>query len=847
MSLRLLARCLLSSLASLAFQVVPTYRLETLIGAGPPASTPALEWNFSQIIYVMTLDREGSLWFIEGNQLRKWTRDGRLHDVPLQSSLSPNCDMSIRTNAVYSIAIGPDALPYVFDPWCRVIRRIHADGRNEVWAGRLDRGASGDGGQAKDATLQQVTAITFDSAGNLWMVENDARTLRRIDTRGVISRIAPLLRLDNPWGVTVDRQGNVYISDNWAPYRIVKVAADGSASTFKAALDTHLFDLGTDGAGNLYVNGGYGRPILKFAPDGTTSALATDYSNGLAVDAAGNIYYCDSKASLSVADSQGNTRRIAGTGKTAAEAGTGSYAQVAGQVNGVLPSSQGTWIFSDAGVYLLDPAGKLQHFLSQGGSSPVFDSRGSLYYLGNSEVWKLDAAQNGARVRVLPQGVGFLAGLAVDQRDEIYVTNFSSHQIYKLDGRTGVLIPFAGNGGFGDIGDGGPAVDAQFRQPWGIAHDRKGTLYVADIQSARVRKVDSAGVITTVAGTGVTGESGDGGPAAAAQLAGPTNIAVDVLGNLYLLETGGLSPRIRIVDRKGILRTIAGGPNNTETSDGTLAIEAKLYRPRGLAVANDGTVYFGDGGSSVRRLVPEVTEFPRTAAAWALHGATNQPGAIAPGMILTVYGSNFRDGDLVTAKVSGGRLATEAGSTSVLFDGVPARMLYAARGQVGVFVPYSLTPGKKTVMIVAVNGAQSTPVELDVVAARPGLFTVNSSGKGQGAILNQDASANSASNPALPGSIVVLYGTGEGQTTPAGVDGRLALGATLPRPQLPVTVSICGVPAEVLYAGAASGAAAGLLQVNARVPAGCAGKVDASVELRVGAFSNPAGVTIAVQ
>ena len=143
------------------------------------------------------------------------------------------------------------------------------------------------------------------------------------------------------------------------------------------------------------------------------------------------------------------------------------------------------------------------------------------------------------------------------------------------------------------------------------------------------------------------------------------------------------------------------------------------------------------------------------------------------------------------------------------------------------------------------QGRRSTGVSLPVAAAAPALFSSNASGKGGGAILNQDSSVNSASNPAEKGSVVVLFGTGEGQTRPGGTDGKLAAGI-FPQPLLPMTVKIGGLDADVLYAGAAPGLVAGVLQVNAKVPAGVASG-DVPVVVTVGSASSQPELTVAVR
>ena len=150
-----------------------------------------------------------------------------------------------------------------------------------------------------------------------------------------------------------------------------------------------------------------------------------------------------------------------------------------------------------------------------------------------------------------------------------------------------------------------------------------------------------------------------------------------------------------------------------------------------------------------------------------------------------------------------------------------------------------------TELAVEFRGVRSNPVTIPVLAAKPGLFTANSSGIGPGAIQNQNLSVNTASNPAQRGSIVVLYATGEGATNPAGVDGQVAA-SVFPKPIQPVAVRIAGVNAEVLYAGAAPSLVAGVLQINARIPDSVPDGA-LPIQILVGNTESPAGVTVAVQ
>lgn len=222
-------------------------------------------------------------------------------------------------------------------------------------------------------------------------------------------------------------------------------------------------------------------------------------------------------------------------------------------------------------------------------------------------------------------------------------------------------------------------------------------------------------------------------------------------------------------------------------------------------------------------------------------------GGISPGLIVTVFG-----GEIGPTAGSGvqltpaGLVDTITGGVRVFFDGVASPMIYASAGQVSCVAPYSLAGKTTTQVQVEYNGQRSNVVTVPVQASSPAIFTADASGKGQGAILNEDNSVNSPSNPALPGSIVAIYATGAGQTNPDGVDGRVT-GATPPVPRLPVQVTIGGTNAGILYAGAAPGLVAGVLQINVRVPVGLVPGTPANVKITVGAASTLNTVTLSIK
>jgi uncharacterized protein (TIGR03437 family) len=222
-------------------------------------------------------------------------------------------------------------------------------------------------------------------------------------------------------------------------------------------------------------------------------------------------------------------------------------------------------------------------------------------------------------------------------------------------------------------------------------------------------------------------------------------------------------------------------------------------------------------------------------------------GGVAPGEIITIFGLNFGPDSLVTSRINPGtqRLDTVLSDTRVLFDGIPAPLVYVSPNQISAIVPYSVAGNIATRVAVTYNNQSTNSLTVPVVDAVPALFTFDSSGKGPAALLNQDGSANTQANPAQRGSTVVLYGTGEGQTVPGGTDGKPAV-VPLPKPALPVKVLLAGREAIVTYAGAAPGLTAGVIQVNVFIPLDSpTGAVP--VSLVVGTKASPANTTIWVQ
>jgi uncharacterized protein (TIGR03437 family) len=240
------------------------------------------------------------------------------------------------------------------------------------------------------------------------------------------------------------------------------------------------------------------------------------------------------------------------------------------------------------------------------------------------------------------------------------------------------------------------------------------------------------------------------------------------------------------------------------------------------------------------------------------NAASYAAGAVSPGENIVLFGTGLGPSTLTygTLTTGGGALSTSAGNTRVLFDGVPAPVVYASDKQTSVMVPYEVAGRPTTSVVVEYQGVQSTPLPYNVVAAVPGIYTQNFQGTGPGAILNQDGvTGNGPGTLAAKGSVVSVYMTGEGQTSPAGVTGEIApVNVPVPwkQPQLRATATIGGAPALVQYYGSAPGEISGVMQVNVQIPANApTGALPIVITLTDPAtgstYSTQAQVTVSVQ
>jgi uncharacterized protein (TIGR03437 family) len=851
---------------------------------------------------------------------------------------------SAQLNHPSGVAVDSAGSLYIADYANQCVRKV-SNGVITTVAGNGAPGYSGDGGPATSARLWFPKGVAVDSAGNLYIADYSNFRIRKV-SNGVITTVAgngggysgdngPAIGagLSSPQGIVVDSAGSLYITDSYSQ-RIRKVSngvittvagngTPGYSGDNGPAIGAGLnypADVAVSAAGILYIADSNNRRIRKvsngvistvagnedsgFGGDNGPATNAELSPSGVAVDSAGSLYIADAGSDRVRKVTNGVIITVAGTGWPgySGDSGPATSAQLNDPI-GIAPDSAGNLYIADqlnqrirevsngligtvAGNGVRDYGGDNGPALSVGldyVSAVALDAAGNLYIAeaGNgfirkvSNGWITTVAGIGATYGGAPGDNGpatsaqlnYPTDVAVDTAGNLYIADRDNQRIRKVS--NGVITTVAGTGTPGYSGDGGPATSAQLAWPWAVAVDASGNLYIADQFNNRIRKV-SNGVITTVAGTGTPGFSGDGGPAISAQLNDPAGVAVDAAGDLYIVDNG----RIRVLIPSGAACSASVTPTafSPAASGGNLTVTVQTTSSCAWAIQSlpDWITFSGSavatGPASVTLSVTANPGGPRTATvsiagfsvevdqqapfpsvAAVTNAASNLPGPISPGEIVALYGVGIGPTQLVTAAPgSNGSYGTQLANTSVSFNGIAASMIYTWATQVAAIVPYGIT-GTTGQVTVTYQGQTSAALSVPIASSAPAIFTLDSTGQGQAAAINQDGiTVNGAATPAKVGDYISLYATGEGQTTPAGVDGKPAT-VPYPYPNLPVTVTVGGQNAPVQYAGGAPGLVAGLMQVNVQIPAGIAVGNAVPVVLRVGAGFSQAGVTIAVR
>lgn len=285
----------------------------------------------------------------------------------------------------------------------------------------------------------------------------------------------------------------------------------------------------------------------------------------------------------------------------------------------------------------------------------------------------------------------------------------------------------------------------------------------------------------------------------------------------------------------------ADGEGNVVVSGETASLE---FPATPGTVKPDITLVRAEGGDAfIARFTFDL--LPRFSSSSVVNAASFEAGLVAPGEIVSVFARGLTGNEVGSLTIGPeGRVTSELVGVRLLINGTPSALTFVGRDQVNAVVSYSADALPVARIQLERNGVATDPVTLRTAATSPALFAL---GGEQAAALNEDGTVNTPGNPAAAGSVVVLFGTGEGQTDPPGVDGAVTGVDILPRPVLPVTARVGDVGAQVLYAGGAPGLVAGVVQLNVVIPATVIGGPTVPVSFTAGQRRSPAGVTIAVR
>jgi streptogramin lyase len=678
-----LAALLLSALAPLAAlrgqsTYATPYAFTTFAGRAPIGSDDgtATAARFNNP-YGTAVDGSGNIYVADfvNNTIRKITPGGvvsTLAGSALSAGATDGTGSTARFNGPTGLAVDAFANVYVADFYNDTIRKITPGGVVTTLAGTaLSAGAVDGAGSA--ARFNGPSSVSLDTAGNVYVADLGNDTIRKITPVGTVTTFAgtalspgatdgtgSAARFNRPGGLVVDTAGNVYVADTYNS-TIRKITAGavvttlagsaGSAGSADGASGTARFNypngVAVDSSGNIYVADTYNSTIRKItsngavgtlagtagssgATDGTGSAARFNGPVGVALDALGNVYVADfyNDTIRKVASGQVVTTVAGATGTRGSTNATGGAARfnfpygvaVTGAGNIYVADSQNDTIRSitPGGAVATFAGGVLTPGATDGtGTGARFNTPDGVAVDGSGNVYVADTNNHTIR-KITPAGVAttfagsalnpgsangtgsaarfnYPSGVAVDSAGNVYVADTANHTIRKIT-PGGVVTTLAGLAGSFGPTDGTGSV-ARFYGPSGVAVDGSGNVYVADTDNDTIRKVTPAGVVTTLAGTGGIAGSADG-TGAAARFYYPEGVAVDGSGNIFVADT--YNQTIRKVTSAGVVTTLAGVTLSVNSADGT-GSAARFNYPTSIAVDGSGTLYVADFDNSAIR------------------------------------------------------------------------------------------------------------------------------------------------------------------------------------------------------------------------------------------------------
>ena len=816
----------------------------------------------------VAVDGSGNVYIADSgdSRVRKVSTDGTITTVAGGGSPTTGVGdggpaVGAKLSQPYGIAVDRSGNIFIADAGAACIRKVGVDGviTTVAGGGKADRG---DGGLAVNATFSRPTGVAVDAAGNVYVADRLDYRIRRVNTAGIISTVAgggdsfrgdgdpaTSARLYGPVSVAVDSAGRLFLTDEDNSY-VFMVTPGGIILTVAGQVDGGGSSIGDGGpatsaslrspaglaagaSGVVYVCDPGNQRVRLLTPAGQTPTLysiqtvagTSNFGFGgdgglgvtaqlnsparVAVDGSGNLYIADTRNS--------RIRKLTAAGIISTVAGNGTYgfsgdgglatkAQISFPLGVAVDSAGNVYIadFNNCRVRKVTPQGTISTVAGHYCSGPDPGDG------GQATEAKIDAPND----------------VAVDAAGNLYVAESGHARIRKVT-PAGIISTVAGNGTEGSTGDGGPAVKAQIESPRTVTVDSAGNIYTCRQRRGGIRRIAPDGTISTVAGSGYEGYYGDGGPAINASFNWPDGLAVDARGNLFIADS--YNHRIRQVSPDGVIKTIAGGTERAGYSgDGAAALDAQLSGPTGVAVDASGKIYVADcGNDRIRVLIPPAGLPAITSGGLISAGAFGGFTAVAPGSWIEIYGTNLASASRSWggSDFDGVNAPTAIDGTSVTIGGQAAFVDYISPSQVNAQIPSTIGTGPQPVVLTNTLGS-SPAFAVTVNRQQPGLLAPSSFAIGgkqfvaatfsDGSfVLPPGAITGLAARRAIPGDTVTLWGIGFGAVIPGVQAGQIVQQSTSLAAAFHVFFG--STEATVTFAGLAP-ATMGLYQINVTVP-----------------------------
>jgi sugar lactone lactonase YvrE len=594
----------------------------------------------------LAFDRSGNLYIADRNnhRIRKVDTRGTITTIAGTGTAGFSGDGGLATQAQLNlpsgVALDGKGNIFISDRSNNRIRVIDSKGKILTYAGSGNDGFRGDNGPALKASIDRPFGIALDRKGNLYIADRRNNRVRKVNTQGIITTVAgdggyfmmgdngPAYRasIAGPTGVVVDDQGTLYIADR-ENNRIRAVDSEGMISTVvgtgqqdyngdsEVGRDTNLHlpfgvALTPDGKllvvdrshyrirsidlkrGSVKTIAGNGKKM--FAGDGGPATGASlSFPHGIAVDKKDNVLISD----------KGNyrIRKISPDGIILTIAGNGIRGNIGDDMPAMKASIYGATslkLNNKDEMFILSPSGfvSLIRKIDEKGIMRKFLETVAPKYLKSIANSKYKGKVQTGELAIITT----FSDIAFDHKGNMFISDRLNHQIRKVDSK-GNISTIAGTGESAHYGDGGPASEAAFRDPSALTTDKEGNLYIGDSANNMVRKIDTKGIISTIAGNGKHEATGDGGPALKAGIRNIDQLAVSPQGEVHIV--GMNSNSVRKITKEGKIITVAGTGYQGYFGDGGPATKAMLKSPVAIAFDSKGNLYITDMGNNRIRKV----------------------------------------------------------------------------------------------------------------------------------------------------------------------------------------------------------------------------------------------------